>query len=290
MEGLIVALITPFLENGDLDVESFKRLIHFQIEQGTKSLLIGGSTGEAPTLSSDELDLLIFTAVKEARGRISIIAGVGTYNTKATIEKTIQAKKLGADSCLVVFPYYNRPVFEGCLAHFKAIASIELPIIVYYHPGRTGLTLSTHQLAELCSLPGILALKDCSGNVKQALEVMKLCKKTLFSGDDSLTLPFMEGGAHGLISVLGNLFPYEWNLIINAALNKDMEKARSLYKTMEPLCKVMELETNPQCIKYAMSLMGHCSSVFRLPLLSPQRRVRERIEEELRLLHALTSV
>ena len=283
LQGSIVALITPFLENGDVDLISFKRLIHFHIEQGTKGLVIVGTTGESPTLSSEELDLLFVAAIKESRGRILIFPGVGTYNTKESVERTLRAKELGADGCLAIFPYYNRPIFQGCLEHYKALSDCNLPMIVYYHPGRTGVNLSPSQLAEICSLPSVIALKDCSGNVPFALETMKLSNKSLLSGDDPLILPYMEGGAHGIISVLANLLPGQWNLLIEAALKKDWQTAKALYEQMEPLCKAMCLETNPQCIKYAMSLMGHCSPVLRLPLILPQPETRRRIEEALDL-------
>ncbi len=283
LQGSIVALITPFLKNGDVDLVSFKRLIHFHIEQGTKGLVVAGTTGESPTLSHEELDLLFVTAIKEARGRIQVFPGVGTYNTKESVERTLRAKELGADGCLVIFPYYNRPNFQGCLEHFKAISDCNLPMIVYYHPGRTSINLSAEQLAEICALPSVVALKDCSGNVPFALDVMKRCNKSLLSGDDPLILSYMEGGAHGIISVLANLFPGQWNLLIEASLKGDMETAKALYEQMEPLCKAMSLETNPQCIKYAMSLMGHCSPVLRLPLILPQQETRLRIEEALEL-------
>jgi 4-hydroxy-tetrahydrodipicolinate synthase len=241
IQGSIVPLITPFLENEDVDLGSFKRLIHFHIEQGTKGLVIAGTTGESPTLSTDELDLLISTAIKESRGRIPIFPGVGTYNTKESVKRTLRAKELGADGCLAIFPYYNRPTFQGCLEHFKALSDCNLPMIIYYHPGRTGIQFSSKQLAEICSLPSVVALKDCSGNPAFALETMKRCNTLLFSGDDPLILSYMEGGAHGIIGVLANLFPGQWNLLIEAALKGDMETAKSLYEQMEPLCKAMSL-------------------------------------------------
>jgi 4-hydroxy-tetrahydrodipicolinate synthase len=283
LQGSIVALITPFLENGDVDLISFKRLIHFHIEQGTKGLVIAGTTGESPTLSSEELDLLFSIAIKEARGRILIFPAVGTYNTKESVERALRVKDLGADGCLAIFPYYSRPVFQGCLEHFRALSECNLPIVVYYHPGRTGIQFSTSQLAEICTLPNVIGLKDCSGNVPFGLDVMKRSNKSLLSGDDPLILPYMEGGAHGIIGVLGNLFPGQWNLLIEAALKGDMETAKALYEQMEPLCKAMSLETNPQCIKYAMSLKGYCSPVLRLPLILPQKETRLCIEEALEL-------
>lgn len=283
IRGLMVALITPFLENGDLDLESFKRLIHFHKEQGTKGLVIAGTTGESPTLSDEELDLLISSAVKESQGKIPIIAGVGTYSTKESVERAKRAKKIGADAAIAVFPYYNRPMFHGCLAHFKAIAECGLPLIVYYHPGRTGVRLLARELAEICTLPGVISLKDCSGDPAYALEVKRLCGKPLFSGNDPLTMPFMEGGADGLISVIANLFPAYWNELIEASLRGEMDVARALYAKMEPLCQALDLEINPQGIKYAMSLMGYSSPMLRLPLLLPQKEVQQKIKEALEL-------
>jgi 4-hydroxy-tetrahydrodipicolinate synthase len=284
IKGSIVALITPFLENGDLDVKSFRRLIHLQMEQGTTGLVIAGTTGESSTLSIEELEILIEAAVREVQGKIPVIAGVGTNDTRLSVEKTLRAKKLGADLCLVVFPYYNKPMFEGCFAHFEAISQCNLPMILYYHPGRTGVHLSSIELAQICSLPSVAALKDCSGSLKMALEVQQISQKLLFAGDDSFTLPLIEKGAEGVISVLGNLLPYEWNQMVKAALSGEYEKARAQYRKLEPLCQAMGLETNPQCIKYAVSLLGYCAPVFRLPLTLPQASTRLRIEEELRSL------
>lgn len=282
IRGSIVALITPFLENGDLDVKSFRRLIHQQLEHGTTGLIVGGTTGESSTLSSEELELLVEAAVQEVQGKIPIIAGVGSNNTKVTVQKTLRAKELGADVCLVIFPYYNKPMFEGCLAHFEAISRCNLPMVIYYHPGRTGVRLSVPELAQICSLPSVIALKDCSGTIEMPLEVKKLSNKLLFAGDDSFTLPLIEKGAAGVMSVLGNLVPHEWNQMVNASLAGNHEKARACYQQLEPLCQVMGLETNPQCIKYAMSLQGYCAPVFRLPLTMPQKNTCLRIEEEMR--------
>jgi 4-hydroxy-tetrahydrodipicolinate synthase len=290
LSGLIVALVTPFLENGDLDLKSFKRLIHFQIEQGTKGLVIAGTTGEAPTLTSFEQELLIKTAVEESNGKILIFAGVGTYCTRESVEKTLRAKEMGADGCLAVFPYYNRPNFEGCLAHFKAISDCRLPLIVYYHPPRTGVHLSKEQLATICNLPSVVALKDCSGKLSFASDVMSLTLKPLFSGNDPLVLPFIASGSKGLISSLANLYPYNWNRLVKAALEGDIEKAIALYKPMESLCNVMEMESNPQGIKYAMSLAGHCSSTLRLPMVIPSKTVCKQIEEAMSYIEPLVGI
>ena len=282
IKGPVVALITPFLENGDLDVKSFRRLIHLQMEQGTTGLVVAGTTGEASTLSIEEVEILIEAAVQEVQGKIPIIAGVGSNNTRLSVQKTLRAKELGADICLVVFPYYNKPMFDGCLAHFEAISRCDFPMILYYHPGRTGVYLSSTELSKICSLPSVIALKDCSGSLEMPIQVKQCCNKLLFAGDDSFTIPLIEKGAEGVISVLGNLVPCEWNQMVKASLAGDHQKARACYQKLEPLCQAMGLETNPQCIKYAVSLLGHCTPVFRLPLTVPQKSSCLRIEEELR--------
>lgn len=285
--GSIVAMITPFLENGGLDLKTFRHLVALHVEQGTKGLVIGGTTGEAPTLSSEEFELLVAAAVQESRGRIPIIAGVGTYDTKTSVEKTWKAKHLGADAGIAVFPYYSRPGFEGCLAHFEAIARCGLPLMIYYHPGRTGIHLSVAELAEICSLPGVVAIKDCSGKLPEMLEVSKRSQKPLFSGDDPLIFPFLEEGAQGMVSVIGNVLPYPWGLVIEEALEGHIEKAKALYEPLKPLCTALCLETNPQCIKYAMSLMGYGAPVLRLPLVLPKKETQKRIEKELSALNLL---
>ena len=278
LKGSLVALITPFQEDGSLDINSFRKIVAWQIEQGSDGLVICGSTGESATLSPLEQKTLIQIAVQESRGRIPIIAGTGTNDTRTTVERTLQAKEAGADGCLVIFPYYNRPTFEGCLIHFEKVAACGLPTIIYHHPGRTGLRFSPKELAEICDLPGIIGLKEAGGNIDQASEFMKLSSKTLFSGDDNLSLPLIAAGAKGVISVLGNLFPKEWALFIREALLGDLQKADSLYSELAPLCEAMALETNPQCIKYAMSLDNRCSSFLRLPLLVPKEKTREQIK------------
>ncbi len=277
-KGSLVALITPFQENGSLDVDRFQKIVAWQIEQGSEGLVICGSTGESATLSSLEQKKLIEVAVQESRGRVPIIAGTGTNDTKTTVERTLQAKEAGADGCLVIFPYYNRPTFEGCLIHFEKVTECGLSTIIYHHPGRTGLRFSPSQLAEICELPGVTGLKEAARDVEHSIEFMRLSSKALFSGDDNLSLPLIAAGAKGVISVLGNLLPKQWALFIKEALSGDLKRAETLYKEMAPLCEVMALETNPQCVKYAMSLDERCSSFLRLPLLIPKEKTREQIK------------
>ena len=276
-QGSIVALITPFLADDTIDWVGFKRLVSWQIEQGSDALVICGSTGESSTLSSLEQKKLIEVAVLEANGRIPIIAGTGSNDTRVAVERTLQAKEAGADGCLVIFPYYNKPTLEGCMAHFEKISYSNLPIIIYHHPGRTGLCFSPKQLADLCALPNVVGLKEASGNVEAMLEFMRLSRVPLFSGDDSLALALIAMGAKGSISITGNIRPREWSYFIQRALKGDVEGARQLYLSLSPISQAMVLETNPQCIKYAMSLEGHCTPHLRLPLLPPQEKTQKQI-------------
>ena len=277
-KGSLVALVTPFCEDGSLDTDRFKKIVAWQIEQGSDGLVICGSTGESPTLSPLEQKILIEIAVRESRGRIPIIAGTGTNDTRTTIERTIQAKEAGVDGCLVIVPYYNRPTFEGCFIHFEKVTECGLPTIIYHHPGRTGVRFSPKELAEICDLSGVMGLKEAGGNIENASEFMKLSSKFLFSGDDNLSLPLITAGAKGVISVLGNLFPKEWAEFIKEALKGDLQKAEELYLALTPISEALSLETNPQCIKYAMSLDKRCSPFLRLPLLVPKEKTREQIE------------
>ncbi len=281
--GSATALITPFLQDDTIDFKSFRNLVSWQIEQGVDALIVAGSTGESATLSCSEQKALIEAAVAEAKGRVPVIAGTASNNTKTAVERTKAAKEAGATGCLVVFPYYNKPTFEGCRIHFEKIAEQGLPVIIYYHPGRTGLFFSPKQLAELCSISGIAGLKDCSGSVEAASEFMRLSDKPLFSGDDPLTLPLIAVGAQGVISVTGNIRPKQWGDFVHKALLGDLDAARRLYVPLASICRAMALETNPQCIKYAMSLEGHCHCRMRLPLLSPGEKNRSFIADSLKL-------
>ncbi len=279
LNGSIVALITPFLIDGSIDFTSFRRMISWQIEQGTKGLVICGSTGESSTLSSSEQAELISIAVKEANGRIPIIAGTGSNDTRIAVERTAKAKELGVDAALVIFPYYNKPTFEGCLSHFEKIGACGLPAILYHHPGRTGIRFSPKQLAELLLIDQMIGIKEATGDVDHCVELMQLTSKFLYVGDDTLALPLIAAGAKGSISVIGNLIPKQWSLFIDECLMGNFSKARDLSFSLSSLCRTMFLETNPQCIKYAMSLEGHCEPYMRLPLVIPRDSTKRAIIE-----------
>ena len=277
--GSFPALITPFIQNGDIDWDCFKKLIAWHIEQGSDGLVICGCTGEAATLSSEEQKALITIAVQEAKGKIPIIAGTSSNNTKIAVERTNAAKEAGANGCLVIFPYYNKPTFQGCIAHFEAVAACGLPIIVYHHPGRTGICFSPSQLASLCQIKGIVGIKDSSGNIEAAKEFMKLSSIGLLSGDDAPSLELIKAGAKGSISVIANIRPKQWQQCIQQALQGNNEEAAHLYSFLAQPIASMGLEINPQCIKYAMSLESLCSAFLRLPLVIPEKETQEKLQK-----------
>lgn len=277
--GSFPALVTPFTENGEIDWNSFKKLIRWHIEQGSDGLVVCGCTGEAATLSSEEQKALIATAVIEAKGELPIIAGTSSNDTKTAVNQTKAAKEVGATACLVIFPYYNKPTFRGCIAHFEAVAACGLPVIVYHHPGRTGICFSPSQLATLCNIKGIVAIKDSSGNLEAAADFMKLSSTTLLCGDDAPSLRFIQAGAKGSISVIANIRPKIWKECMQKALQGDLEGAQNSYNTITKPIESMSLEINPQCIKYAMSLEKLCQAYMRLPLVMPEKETQKKIED-----------
>jgi len=280
-KGSIVALVTPFTQNGDIDDLAFKELVDWHAEQGTNAIVCCGTTGEAPTLSSEEQLHIFKMAFDVSKKRVPIIAGTGTYDTRKTVERTRQAKELGVDGCLVVVPYYSRPTPEGCIAHFTEVDKVGLPTIVYHHPGRTGIRLSAEVLAKIAELSSVVAIKEASGGLELIQEIQQISDIPIFSGDDTLTLAMLELGAVGGISIVANLIPQEWSEMIQSFLRGDKERAKELNALYEPLFQSMVLETNPQCIKYALSLLGKCNPHLRLPLLEPKE------ENKLEILRAI---
>lgn len=270
MKGTITALITPFL-NEELNEEGLRANIRYQIEQGVDGILALGTTGEAATLSEQERERVIEIAVEEST--IPVWVGTGSYSTQETIKKTKRAQESGADVALIVTPYYNKPSQEGIFRHFEAIAhSVEIPIVVYNIPGRCGINLETATLVRIAQLPNVVGVKEASGNVNQAGDVIHaLPSFKVFSGDDSLTLPLMALGAVGVVSVVSNLVPGPIVAQVNAALKGDFSEARRLHHELLPLYKGAFIESNPVPIKTAMTLSGMAAGPCRLPLypLSP---------------------
>ncbi len=282
-QGSMVALITPFTEENEIDTETLVELVEWHIAQGTDVIMCCGTTGEAPTLSDDEQLRVIATCVTAARKRVPIVAGTGTYDTRKSVELTREAKALGADGCLVVVPYYSRPTPEGCLVHYKHVADVGLPVIVYHHPGRTGIRLSAAVLSQICEHPSVVGVKDASGDVGLIRELKERTDKMLLTGDDLLLLPSIEQGAVGVVSIVANVIPKEWQACVAAAMRGEKAQAEALFSKYKGLCQALVLETNPQGVKYAMEVMGKSLGSLRLPLVEPRAETKEEIIRQLEI-------
>jgi 4-hydroxy-tetrahydrodipicolinate synthase len=275
--GVYTAVVTPFLEDGSLDIQGFRENLRFQIASGVAGIVILGSTGEAPTLEPHEKKHLLHIAVEEVKDKVPLIVGTGSYSTKKTLEDTLEAKELGADAAMVVTPYYNKPTPEGLFQHFQTVSKASLPIIIYNVQGRTAQNLSTEVLLRLAELPEIIAVKDASGNISQMMDVIdKVIAMRpdfkVFSGDDNLTLPLICLGGHGIISVISNLLPLPIVEMVRLALDGDITNARRLHYSLLDLFKGVFIESNPIPIKAMMRQAGLPSGKCRLPLcdLTPE--------------------
>jgi 4-hydroxy-tetrahydrodipicolinate synthase len=268
-EGSIVALITPF-KGGEVDYQALENLIEFHINNHTDAILVCGTTGESPTLTFEEHEKVIEEAVRIARGRIKIIAGTGANATHEAIELSTHAQRVGADACLLVVPYYNKPTQEGLYRHFKAIAKeVSIPIILYNIPSRTGVEIAPETIYRLIKEhENIIGSKESTPNMDRISELKRLLGDnfTILSGDDSLTLPMMALGAKGVISVANNIMPREVKQMVDHALKGDFKKAREMHYYLYELFKVLFIETNPIPVKTACWALGVCEKEFRLPL------------------------
>lgn len=266
--GSFVALVTPF-KNNRVDVEKLKELVEFHIKKGTSGIVPCGTTGESPTLSHEEHRVVIETVVKAVNGRIKVIAGTGSNNTNEAIELTRFAKKVGADGCLVITPYYNKPTQNGLYLHFKKIAeTVDIPIIMYNVPGRTGINMLPSTAAKLSKIKNIIGLKEASGNITQISQIVRECIEEfdVLSGDDAMTFPILAVGGKGVISVAANIAPAEVAGLVEAFNKGDINKSRKMHLKMFPLFEAMFYETNPIPVKTSMNLMGMISDEIRLPL------------------------
>ena len=267
-KGSIVALITPFI-NGAVDEETLRQLVEFQIENGTDGIVACGSTGEASTLDYVEHMHVIDIVIQQTNKRVPVIAGAGSNSTAEAIELTQKAKKLGVDGVLLVTPYYNKPSQEGLYLHFKAIAdAVAIPQVLYNVPGRTAINMLPSTVARLADHPAIVAIKEATGSLQQASEVLELCgdKLDVISGDDYITFPIMACGGKGVISVVANIMPREVAALVDAFFDGNMEEARRLHLYLLNISNAMFIETNPAPVKAAMALMGKCRDELRLPL------------------------
>ncbi len=282
--GSIVALVTPF-KKGKVDYKALKKLVDFHVKSGTNAVLPCGTTGESATLSMEEHADVIEAVVSAAAGRIPVIAGTGANNTKEAIELTKHAKKAGADGSLQVCPYYNKPTQEGLYRHFKTIAEeVDIPIILYNIPSRTGINMSVDTIARLAELKNVVAIKEASGNLSQMAEIKRVCgdKIVLLSGDDALTLPVLSVGGEGVISVVANIVPKDVVEMISCWNNREIERARDKFMELLPLVKAMFIETNPIPVKTAMGLMGMINPELRLPLCPMAKENEEKLKKVLK--------
>ncbi len=280
--GSIVALVTPFLDGGEIDFASVKRLVRMHLLEKSDGIVVGGTTGEGPTLEEEEFLFLLEFVLKEVGGKIPVIAGTGSNSTKKTVRLTNLAKEVGANGALVIVPYYNKPTDRGMLAHFREINNIGLPLIVYHHPGRCGIELDVETLIELLRYDFIVGLKDCSKNNSALREVIeRVPNAIILSGDDERAIEMIQMGAKGIVSVIGNLLPLYWNNVIHTALSGNFAKAEELYAAIKSLVWAISLEVNPQGIKCALAKEGLCKNVLRLPLVSVTKDTEEEIYESL---------
>lgn len=278
--GCGTALVTPFAGDGSVDEQAVRRLARRQIDAGIHFLVPCGTTGESPTLSEDERVRVVELVVEEAAGRVPVLAGAGGYDTHEVIHVARRMRQAGANGLLSVTPYYNKPTPEGLYQHYRAIADdVQLPIIVYNVPGRTGVNVDPVTLVRLSTIPGIAGVKEASGNMGQICEVCRAVPEdfVVLSGDDSLTLPVMSVGGHGIISVASNGMPAEMAKMVELAEAGDFAAARRMHSRLMPFMSVNFVEANPIPIKAAMAMMGLLEERYRLPMVPPRPASRERI-------------
>lgn len=290
--GSIPAIITPFKKNGDLDLPALRKFVEFQIEGGIDAIVPCGSTGEAATMDEKEYQTVIETVVKQVNGRIPVIAGAGSNDTKKAIRFSQIAKKAGANALLHVTPFYNKPTPNGLVAHFKAIADeIGLPIVIYNVPGRTGSNISPANIIRVArEVPLVKAVKEASGSIIQMMEIIKLAATggpedfSVLSGDDAFTLPLIAAGGHGCISVVCNEIPKQFSDMVHLALDGNFKEARSLHYQIWDLMNANFIESNPIPVKTALSLMGKIELGLRLPLVPMEEKNKEALTKTLKQL------
>jgi 4-hydroxy-tetrahydrodipicolinate synthase len=282
--GSLVAIVTPMLADGRLDLARFRSLIDWHIAEGTSAIVVVGTTGESPTVDFDEHKELIRVAVEHSNGRLPIIAGTGGNSTAEAIELSASAAKNGATASLSVVPYYNRPTQEGMYQHFRKIAeTVDLPMILYNVPGRTVADLQNDTVLRLSQVPGIIGIKDATSNMERGTDLIKRAPRNfaIYSGDDAAALPLMALGGHGVISVTANVAPRLMAEMCSAALVGDIRKARELNLRLIGLHQKLFIETSPAPVKWAMVQMGLIEPGLRLPMVPLTERSHEAVREAL---------
>ena len=278
--GSMVAIVTPF-KNDKVDEKAFRRLIDFQIKNKSSAIVPCGTTGESATLSFDEHQRVVDVAIEAARKRAPVIAGTGSNSTREAIKLTKHAEKAGADGALLIAPYYNRPTQEGLYQHFKAIAGeVDIPIILYNIPSRTGVNMLPETVARLAEIKNIVGIKEASGSLTQMSDVISLCGKEfdLISGDDNLLLPILAIGGKGVISVVANVAPLDVANLIEEFEKGNMKEAKRFHYRLSPLVSAMFYETNPVPVKAALHMMGMTTDEIRLPLCKMSEVNRKKLQ------------
>ena len=280
--GSIVAMVTPMEADGSLDEAGFDRLLEWHIAAGTHAVVIAGTTGESATLSLDEHCELVAHAVGRAAGRIPVIAGTGSNNTREALHLTHSAAEHGANAALLVTPYYNKPSQEGLYQHYRAIAeAVEIPQILYNVPGRTACDLELETVLRLAGLDNIVAIKDATGDVERGRELVARCAAAgvaVYSGEDAATFALMESGARGTISVTANIAPEQMAKMCSLALAGELDRAAAINEELIPLHRELFVQGNPVPVKWALQRMGMISSGIRLPLVDLDKRFHAQVE------------
>ena len=284
-EGVTVALVTPF-SKGEVDYDKVRELVGWHIRQGTNAVLPCGTTGESPTLSHEEHEKVIDVTVEAAGGKIKVLAGTGSNSTEEALRLTRHAAKAGADGVLLVVPYYNKPTQEGIYRHFKTVAgAVDVPVILYNIPGRTGVNMATETICRLAEVDNIIGVKEATGSIDNTSAILadpKGKRLIILSGDDSLTLPIMSVGGKGVISVVANIVPKDVRAMCDAYTGGDVAKATKIHLKLFDLCRAMFIETNPIPIKTAMRMMGMIGNELRLPLCEMAAANEAKLEKAMR--------
>jgi 4-hydroxy-tetrahydrodipicolinate synthase len=280
--GSGVALVTPFNKDYSIDYDALRKLVRYQIDNGTDFLVVQGTTGESPTLSQDEKLQVLQTVIDENKGALKIVYGVGGNNTMDVGEK-LKKVPVGVDGILSVSPYYNKPTQQGIIEHFSYIATCtHLPIILYNVPGRTGSNMLPSTTLKLAEIPNLVAVKEASGNMEQIMEIIRLKPEGfgVLSGDDAITMPLIAAGADGVISVVANAFPKRFSEMVHASMDENLPVARKAHYDLLSITKMFFEEGNPGGVKVSLNKQGLMEETMRLPLYPVSDSLRNRIQEE----------
>ena len=284
IKGSIVALVTPFHEDGSVNFEKLKELVEWHIANQTDGILVLGTTGESSTMTHEEDDSVVQCVIETVAKRVPVIVGAGSNNTNTMLKKSIDYEKMGADQLLLISPYYNKTNEEGMIQHFKTVAdAVHIPIILYNIPGRTGCSISEHAVAVLSQHPNIQGIKEASGNLSYAMNISKYLHDdfVMYSGNDDIIVPMMSLGSSGVISVLANVLPNETHEMVHAYLDGDAKKALAIQHQYLDLIHALFVEVNPIPVKEAMNQMGMQIGGYRLPLTQMSEAHKELMKQRL---------